>query len=75
VSPLASVGLVGWPQIYRGFVERVSVRASRFLEIGVLLVELDVRDGGNLRQAPAATSAVSARWGWARSGGPAGRSG
>lgn len=33
VSPLASLGLVGWPQIYRGFVERVSMRASRFLEI------------------------------------------
>jgi uncharacterized protein (TIGR02996 family) len=33
VSPLVSMGLVGWPQIYRGFVERVSMRASRFLEI------------------------------------------
>jgi uncharacterized protein (TIGR02996 family) len=33
ISPLASLGLAGWPQIYRGFVERVSVRASRFLEI------------------------------------------
>ena len=40
VSPLASVGLVGWPQIYRGFVERVSVRARRFLEIADHLFRL-----------------------------------
>jgi len=40
VSPLASVGLVGWPQIYRGFVERVSVRASRFLEVADELFQL-----------------------------------
>jgi hypothetical protein len=51
------------------------VRASRFLEIGVPMVERDVRDGGNLRQALAAISTVSARWGWVRSGRPAGRSG
>jgi len=74
MSPLASVGLVGRPQIYRGFVDQ-SVRASRFLEIGVLMVERDVHDGGNLRQGPAPTSTVSARWDWVLSGRPAGRSG
>ena len=40
VSPLTSVGLVGWPQVYRGFVERVSVRAGRFLEIADELFRL-----------------------------------
>jgi uncharacterized protein (TIGR02996 family) len=40
VGPLAAAGLVGWPQIYRGFVERVSVHASRFLEIADELFRL-----------------------------------
>jgi uncharacterized protein (TIGR02996 family) len=40
VHPLASVGLIGWPQVYRGFVERVSVRARRFLEIADELFQL-----------------------------------
>jgi uncharacterized protein (TIGR02996 family) len=31
---LLADGLVGWPQFYRGAVERVTMRASRFLEIG-----------------------------------------
>jgi hypothetical protein len=30
---LISQGLVGWPQVYRGFVERVGVRALRFLAL------------------------------------------
>jgi hypothetical protein len=30
---LMSSGLVGWPQVYRGFVERVAMRAGRFLEL------------------------------------------
>jgi uncharacterized protein (TIGR02996 family) len=33
LGSLLSMGLVGWPQVYRGFVERVSVRAARFLVI------------------------------------------
>ncbi len=40
VHPLVSVGLIGWPQVYRGFVERVSVRARRFLEIAETLFRL-----------------------------------
>jgi uncharacterized protein (TIGR02996 family) len=37
---LISQGLVGWPQIYRGFVERVSLRARRFLELAEELFNL-----------------------------------
>jgi len=33
LESLISLGLVGWPQIYRGFVERVGVRALRFPQI------------------------------------------
>jgi uncharacterized protein (TIGR02996 family) len=40
VHPLASVGLIGWPQVYRGFIERVSVRARQFLEIADELFQL-----------------------------------
>jgi uncharacterized protein (TIGR02996 family) len=40
VSALQSMGLIGWPQIYRGFVERVGVRARRFLEIADELFQL-----------------------------------
>jgi hypothetical protein len=32
LEPLISRGLVGWPQLYRGFVERVGMRAAGFLE-------------------------------------------
>lgn len=31
---LLADGLVGWPQFYRGAVERVTMRARRFLEVG-----------------------------------------
>jgi uncharacterized protein (TIGR02996 family) len=37
---LISQGLVGWPQVYRGFVERVGVRALRFLELAEELFRL-----------------------------------
>lgn len=40
VSLLQSMGLIGWPQVYRGFVERVGVRAGRFLEIAEELFQL-----------------------------------
>jgi len=40
LSSLISMGLVGWPQVYRGAVERVGVRASRFLEIAEELFSL-----------------------------------
>jgi len=33
LDALISLGVVGWPQVYRGFVERVAVRARRFLGI------------------------------------------
>lgn len=40
LDALISRGLVGWPQVYRGFVERVGVRARRFLEIAEQLFSL-----------------------------------
>jgi uncharacterized protein (TIGR02996 family) len=40
VIALQSMGLVGWPQVYRGFIERIGVRASRFLEIADELFQL-----------------------------------
>jgi len=40
LSSLISLGLVGWPQVYRGAIERVGVRASRFLEIAEELFSL-----------------------------------
>jgi uncharacterized protein (TIGR02996 family) len=40
LGSLISMGLVGWPQVYRGFVERVGVRAARFLEIAGELFSL-----------------------------------
>jgi uncharacterized protein (TIGR02996 family) len=33
LGSLISRGLLGWPQVYRGFVERVGLRALRFLQI------------------------------------------
>jgi uncharacterized protein (TIGR02996 family) len=38
--PLMQDGLVGWPQLYRGFVERVAMRASRFVELADDLFKL-----------------------------------
>jgi uncharacterized protein (TIGR02996 family) len=40
LSSLISLGLVGWPQVYRGAIERVGVRASRFLEVAKELFSL-----------------------------------
>jgi len=40
LSSLISMGLIGWPQVYRGAVERVGVRALRFLEIAEELFTL-----------------------------------
>jgi uncharacterized protein (TIGR02996 family) len=40
LSGLLSQGLIGWPQVYRGFVERVSLRARRFLELADELFSL-----------------------------------
>ncbi len=40
LSSLMSLGLVGWPQAYRGFIERVGVHARRLLEIGEELFSL-----------------------------------
>jgi uncharacterized protein (TIGR02996 family) len=40
LSALMSLGLVGWPQVYRGFIERVGVRARRLLQIGEELFSL-----------------------------------
>jgi hypothetical protein len=40
LNALMSSGLVGWPQVYRGFVERVSMRAGRFLELADELFRL-----------------------------------
>jgi uncharacterized protein (TIGR02996 family) len=40
LAPLLSRGIVGWPQLYRGFVERVAIRARRFLELGDELFQL-----------------------------------
>lgn len=40
LDSLISLGLVGWPQVYRGFVERVGVRAARFLRIAEELFSL-----------------------------------
>jgi uncharacterized protein (TIGR02996 family) len=40
VSALIARGLVGWPQVYRGFVERVGVRAHRLLQIGEELLRI-----------------------------------
>ncbi|MEO7734516.1 MAG: hypothetical protein ABIY55_26405 [Kofleriaceae bacterium] len=40
LSSLISLGLIGWPQVYRGCVERVGVRARRFLEIADELFRL-----------------------------------
>jgi uncharacterized protein (TIGR02996 family) len=40
LSGLLSQGLVGWPQVYRGFVERVSLRARRFLQLADELFDL-----------------------------------
>jgi hypothetical protein len=40
LAALTSSGLVGWPQIYRGFVERVAMRAGRFLELAEELFRL-----------------------------------
>jgi uncharacterized protein (TIGR02996 family) len=40
LDSLVSRGLVGCPQVYRGFVERVGVRGSRFLEIAEELFSL-----------------------------------
>ena len=40
LSGLLTLGLVGWPQVYRGFVERVSLRARRFLELADELFSL-----------------------------------
>jgi hypothetical protein len=37
---LMSSGLVGWPQVYRGFIERVAMRAGRFLELADELFRL-----------------------------------
>src|ERR1041385_305067 len=34
LGELLTRAVVGWPQIYRGFVERVAMRAVRFIEIG-----------------------------------------
>jgi len=40
LDPMISLGLVGWPQVYRGFVERVAVRALRFLQMADELFRL-----------------------------------
>ena len=40
LGSLLARGLVGWPQIYRGFVERVGVRAHRLLQIAAELYQL-----------------------------------
>jgi hypothetical protein len=40
LASLIAPGLVGWPQIYRGFVERVAMRAGRFLELADELFRL-----------------------------------
>jgi len=40
LSPLISTGMVGWPQVYRGAVERVGVRALRFLQLAEELFTL-----------------------------------
>jgi uncharacterized protein (TIGR02996 family) len=34
LAPLSTAGLIGWPQFYRGAVERVTMQARRFLEFG-----------------------------------------
>jgi len=40
LSALIAQGLVGWPQVYRGFVERVAMRAGRFLQLADELFRL-----------------------------------
>lgn len=40
LDPLIAQGIVGWPQVYRGFVERVAMRADRFLELADELFHL-----------------------------------
>jgi uncharacterized protein (TIGR02996 family) len=40
LESLITPGLVGWPQIYRGFIERVAMRAGRFLELADKLFSL-----------------------------------
>jgi len=40
VAPLISRGLVGWPQVYRGFIERVGIRARGFLESAAELFDV-----------------------------------
>lgn len=40
LSSLISLGQIGWPQVYRGFIERVGVRAGRFLRVAEELFSL-----------------------------------
>jgi len=40
LGALMSLGFVGWPQVYRGFIERVGVRARHLLQIGAELFSL-----------------------------------